>query len=57
MAKVNQPSIIAFNCSIKIYNAFSKVYDASLQAAELYELATAAGLQPKTEPHWTAGYE
>ena len=27
------------------------------QAAELFELATAAGLQPKSEPHWTAGYE
>ena len=27
------------------------------QAAELFELATEGGLQPKTEPHWTAGYE
>ena len=27
------------------------------QAAELFELATESGLQPKTDPHWTAGYE
>jgi len=41
----------------KQFSGFPDELDWTMQAAELFELATAAGLQPKTEPHWTAGYE
>merc|ERR1711997_1178747 len=41
----------------KQFSGFPDELDWTMQAAELYELATAAGLQPKTEPHWTAGYD
>jgi len=39
------------------FDGFPDELDWTMQAAELYELATAAGLEPKTEPHWTAGYD
>merc|ERR1711973_10390 len=41
----------------KQFSGFPDELDWTMQAAELFELATAAGLQPKTEPHWTAGYD
>lgn len=39
------------------FGGFPDELDWTIQAAELFELATAAGLQPKSEPHWTAGYD
>jgi len=38
------------------FGGFPQELDWTIQAAELYELAMGAGLEPMSEPHWTAGY-
>merc|ERR1711971_1444963 len=47
----------AFRLVARQFPGFPQQLDWSIQAAELYEIATAEGLQPAEEPLWTAQYD
>merc|ERR1711990_245639 len=47
----------AFRLVARQFSGFPGELDWSIQAAELYEVATAEGLKPAEEPLWTAQYD